>query len=100
MIAETHEAWKTLVTGRADWRGEEEGGGEGGASSGGAGGGASSGGATAPSIVSAGLTRSHGSAGALAAMVGAPENVTSLLLGGKGLHEHEEGEIGAGALTL
>ena len=64
MIADTHEEWKKLISGRADFGKEEEVG------------------HSAPSTVAAGLTRS-GSAGALAAMVGAPQNATEFLLGGK-----------------
>ena len=73
MIAETHEAWKALISGRV----------------GGGGGGEAkelspqegSSSFRPPSIISAGLTRS-GSAGALAAMVGAPLDATHVLLGG------------------
>lgn len=98
MIAETHEAWKELVTGRVSGVVEGGGGGGGGGEGGGEGGhsgnpsnaeGSSS--AITPSIVSAGLTRSAGSAVALSALVGAPENVTHSLLGGGG--EVEGGEF-------
>jgi hypothetical protein len=97
MIAETHEAWKELVTGRVSGVV-----GEGGAVGGHGGGGEvghatnapnaeGSSSAITPSIVSAGLTRSAGSAVALSALVGAPENVTHSLLGGGG--EVEGGEF-------
>ena len=87
MIAETHEAWKKLVMGQVVWDeacspDAAEGGG----------------GAVQPSIVAAGLMRSRGSAGALAAMVGAPPNASNVLLGGE--HEVEEVEAGAQGLTI
>ena len=78
MIADTHESWKKLVTGQADWS-EAEGSDKEGAA-GGSGAGRKE--AEAPSILSASLSlaRSRGSAGALAAMVGAPSNATNRLL--------------------
>jgi hypothetical protein len=86
MIAETHEAWKRLVMGQVVWDEASPAAAEGG------------GGAVQPSIVAAGLMRSRGSAGALAAMVGAPPNASNVLLGGE--HEVEEVEAGAQGLTI
>ena len=79
MIADTHESWKKLVTGQADWS-EAEGSDKEAGGAGGSGAGRKE--AEAPSILSASLSlaRSRGSAGALAAMVGAPSNATNRLL--------------------
>ena len=87
MIAETHEAWKSLVLGKVSGaaterdstpspRNFDEG----------------SSSLRPASIISAGLTRS-GSAGALAALVGAPHDATHVLLGGGGEGEDEKADF-------
>ena len=89
MIAETHEAWKKLVLGNVSWEAEAEAGAPAGSPEAPA----------VPSILAAGLTRSQGSAGALAAMVGAPVNATDRLVGGGGggKDSSSEAEFGGGA---